>query len=540
MSTVIDIFTIWANSFGPVDIALLVLSAFALLVGQRHARARILKAKGTNPATALFVQKVSANDVAPVLPFLLVSASHQFLRRLIFVLNGLFLFFVIMSWGLPLLLEPIVQRVYALNGLAAVFENGAVAGEVSSFAARLIPAIALQIAAFVPISIIFVFERLFERQLSTGKAPGFLTRLLRPSIQVPLAGLALVALIVTAFSMIPDAAPLSERLIAASTSARDMNSVLSQFLLGPFYAQVIIAYLGLIYVAVVAAALVFVLFAVLARSNAAQRAPDVLVRKAREAVVNIRTIAIGVAGGASVSFAVTLIAIMIGRQFHSGGATTDISPLPRLFFANAFFDGLTLIFTVWLVGQAVKASEGPMNRFLAAPTRSTLQGARLALGATGGLIVLLLIDILFAGAFAVGSLYFALQGTDWAVSPQGALFVLFGLSPDGNALRFDTAFWIMHTTFGPSVLFLLALLYGIVFMLVWMVVWSWLSLLWTKVTTSPLGKALSWAHILVLFAAPQLASELIERAVTPAITAILASGQYVELVNTVVELVPLP
>ena len=539
MEIVIDIITSYATGFGPADVALLVVSAVALLVGQMHARKQIIAAKPAGSGSEIPPSKVSANDIAPVLPFLLVSASHQFLRRLILLLNGLFFIFVFASWSLPVSFELIVRNVYALNGLETVYANGTTPDQVSTFAARLIPAIALQIIAFVPIGIIAVFERLYEDAIKTGSEPALLRRVLHPFVQIPLAALALVAIMVTAFSMIPDAAPLSEGLIAASTDALDMKSVLSQFLLGPFYAQVIIAYLGLAYIAVVFVAMAIVLLITLMRSDPATRGPTALIAAWRKIIITIRSIVIGIAGGASVSFSITLLAIMLGRHLHGGSATAEISPLPRLFFANAFFDGLTLIFTVWLVGLAVKAGEGPMKSFLSAPTGKRWEGARLAVRATVGLVFLLVIDIIFAGAFAVGSLFFALKGTDWAVTLQGALFVLFGLSPDGSALSFNTSFWIMHTTFGPSVLFLIALLYGVVFMLVWMVVWAWLSLIWEKVTTSPIGKLMSWAHILLLFAAPQIASELIESAVAPTITALLISGEYVNLVNTLVERVPL-
>lgn len=98
-------------------------------------------------------------------------------------------------------------------------------------------------------------------------------------------------------------------------------------------------------------------------------------------------------------------------------------PLPQLILSNIIFDGATISFTIWVLQKF------PL----------------------GTAIVL---DILVSGMFACGSLWCGLVGTSTELSLRQVLRVLFFSSSDGSRISLGPHFWIMHSTFMPTLIYL--------------------------------------------------------------------------------------
>ena len=131
--------------------------------------------------------------------------------------------------------------------------------------------------------------------------------------------------------------------------------------------------------------------------------------------------------GMSLSFAVTLAAILIG---HIASPGAWIPKTPQMLISNVVFDGLTLVATFFILGRA-----------LAHPTH-------------GRIVVAVIVDLLVAAMLACLSLYLGLVLTSKALSLGQTLNVLVGLSPGGARAEAGPYFWAMHTTFLPTLAYL--------------------------------------------------------------------------------------
>lgn len=132
--------------------------------------------------------------------------------------------------------------------------------------------------------------------------------------------------------------------------------------------------------------------------------------------------------GVSASFAFTLLALFLGHKVYPAGWV----PLTKqMLISNVICDGFTLVATFWILDWAL-AKKGTFRIPQA-----------------------ILLDILVATLLACCSLYFGLVLTEHGLSPVQVLRVLIGKSPEGSGLEFGPYFWAMHTTFIPTVIYLL-------------------------------------------------------------------------------------
>jgi len=132
--------------------------------------------------------------------------------------------------------------------------------------------------------------------------------------------------------------------------------------------------------------------------------------------------------GVASSFSITLLALLSGHVVHPD---VWVPQTAQMLISNVVCDGFTLVATFWILGWAV--SKRGLLRIPKA----------------------ILLDILVAGLLACCSLYFGLVFTKHGLSVWEVLRVLIGKSPERSGLEFGPYFWAMHTTFIPTVLYLL-------------------------------------------------------------------------------------
>ncbi|MGE0098747.1 MAG: hypothetical protein AB7S86_10395 [Hydrogenophaga sp.] len=148
-----------------------------------------------------------------------------------------------------------------------------------------------------------------------------------------------------------------------------------------------------------------------------------------------RAIYIG-ALGLGLSVIATVSALAIGQL------SEPAVPNPRLSLqavaANLVFDTLTLIVFAWLL--------------------------RSARGASGIVSVLIVFTGCFAAAavFAFASVWAAFFGTESELSVREMAHVFLGLSPRGEGIELGGYFFLMHTTFLPVLVFLIALAMAVI------------------------------------------------------------------------------
>lgn len=139
------------------------------------------------------------------------------------------------------------------------------------------------------------------------------------------------------------------------------------------------------------------------------------------------------------SFGITELAVLIGGDLNWELMKRKENAILMLYWThfNALFDILTVWFTIVLLKYVV-------NRKIE------------------NLIPIILLDILIAGFFAVGSLYFALKWTKNELELNEVLNVLVGLSTNGQNIELGSYFWAMHTTFIPTLFYLTFLVIAII------------------------------------------------------------------------------
>lgn len=136
---------------------------------------------------------------------------------------------------------------------------------------------------------------------------------------------------------------------------------------------------------------------------------------------------VGVAGG----FTITLVALAVGHLVEPG---SFVPKTLQMLLSNVIFDGLTVAVTFLILSRAL-SKDGFFN-----------------------LPLIILLDLFVAATFALCSLYLGLVYTDHAVSVTEAGYILIGRSRDNTHFEFSPYFWVMHTTFIPTLLYLLIIL----------------------------------------------------------------------------------
>lgn len=136
--------------------------------------------------------------------------------------------------------------------------------------------------------------------------------------------------------------------------------------------------------------------------------------------------------GITASLMLTYGAFVIG---HMIDPAAYVPQTLQMIVSNAVFDGLTFALTL-LIMRLVS--------LLHAESVSTLFV----------LLLLIIADLAIAALLAIGSIFFGLLGTEHAVSIGECVRVLIGLSPHEASLDFGPIFWVMHTAFIPTAIYL--------------------------------------------------------------------------------------
>jgi hypothetical protein len=147
----------------------------------------------------------------------------------------------------------------------------------------------------------------------------------------------------------------------------------------------------------------------------------------------------------AVSFCITLIAILIGKVSYPS------APLPQtiqMLLINTLFDGVTMLATIYILQWSIK--DKPLVR----------------------IPIAICSDITIAAICAVAALYFGLLGSRNELQLEEVYRVLVGLSPYSNDFALTPFFWVMHTTFIPTLIYLFA------------IVVAWMAKLYYSITLS--------------------------------------------------------
>jgi hypothetical protein len=157
-----------------------------------------------------------------------------------------------------------------------------------------------------------------------------------------------------------------------------------------------------------------------------QKSENVLVRNFS---IVLFSISIFIAG-ALFSIPLTLFAYHLG--FITASYPIPNIPIARLFVSNLIFDVLTFCTTVFLLFWA-KSYKKPL--LVLYP-------------------ILLVIDLGWAGVFSIFSLYTGLLGSEAQLTLIECIYFLFGINPENGKISFNSYYWIMHTTFIPTLFYL--------------------------------------------------------------------------------------
>jgi hypothetical protein len=139
------------------------------------------------------------------------------------------------------------------------------------------------------------------------------------------------------------------------------------------------------------------------------------------------TLAVVLSCAIPVSFSITMIALLIG---HEVNPSAWVPQTLQMLISNVIFDSLTIITTFTILSWAISSSG-----FLRIP-------------------LAIMLDLLAAAILACASLYFGLLFTDKVLSLREVFSVLIAKSTDETRLEFGPYFWVMHTTFIPTLIYL--------------------------------------------------------------------------------------
>jgi hypothetical protein len=520
--------------FGIGDVVILALSALVMLIAHNQAGRLLRRVPGVP-------EKLDRNRIAPALPFLLLSAGHGFLHGCMALLARFFILSIIVSWYvLVFALEDLVALVYAMNGQARLFAIGDMPAKLQDFQSAFMPVAALQLLFAILLAVVWIARR--RASQSDGRNDALLRRLSGWRFTLAFWLIGATAILAAYLLVWPRMEVVIDGVLPASAVAGNLASVASQFLLSPLYAQAIISLAGLIYGVLVIMILIYT-----GAKNALGSEDDTVIAASIKRIAGLRKVLIGSCAGASVSFAITLGALLAGDAFADRSIEAALRPTPRLLLWNAAFDGLTLFVTVQLLNRAlaqilrgdflqnflVWVTAGKEDRSSAGQSLTVSRGTGMILL----LVIVFVIDLVFAALFAMGSLMIGLSGTIWNVDLREASRILFGLAPGGDQLSFSGHFWVMHTTFVPTVVYAVFVLYAAAYMLAWLVAFavSKLAFGWKRSET---GVATTVLQTVFFWVMPYGVSQALEVALQPVLDRVLDSGSYVALMASLTAHLP--
>lgn len=138
--------------------------------------------------------------------------------------------------------------------------------------------------------------------------------------------------------------------------------------------------------------------------------------------------------GVSLSFLITFFCFVAGRIIYPD---SFVPQTLQMLLVNVVFDGLTIIATYKIFMYVVRGN---------AP-----------------IIMGILIDVSSAAVFAVFSLYLGLLGTDNALTVIESTRVLVGLFVDKQLGQYGPVFWVMHSTFIPTLIYCAIIFFALSF-----------------------------------------------------------------------------
>jgi len=144
--------------------------------------------------------------------------------------------------------------------------------------------------------------------------------------------------------------------------------------------------------------------------------------------------------GFLLSAVLTVGGIYLGRQFDAG---STLVLTPQILLVNTMFDALTIGVTLSLMKWVSWAGFRPVV---------SSWSIRLLFAAP--------LDLAMAAAFSIASIYFSLLGTEFEISPNEAAELLIPNISGNYISGLGPEFWIMHTTFIPTLIYLLVLMSG--------------------------------------------------------------------------------
>tara|TARA_R110000868_G_scaffold298100_1_gene558353 strand:- start:2009 stop:3436 length:1428 start_codon:yes stop_codon:yes gene_type:complete len=159
--------------------------------------------------------------------------------------------------------------------------------------------------------------------------------------------------------------------------------------------------------------------------------------KLRKPLMRFKTVFNTMQIGFLLSTILTVAGLSLGRHFDP---ESQLSLTPQILMVNTIFDALTIGVTLGLmqwVSYGSFAGSWSVRLVLAAP-----------------------FDLVVAAVFSVLSLYLSLAGTDNAVGLSEAVDLLIPDVDGQNIFGLGPEFWIMHTTFIPTCIYLLVLATG--------------------------------------------------------------------------------
>ena len=119
-----------------------------------------------------------------------------------------------------------------------------------------------------------------------------------------------------------------------------------------------------------------------------------------------------------------MVVTLVGLWFGSlGDPDAKSYPTTQLVVSNLFFDGATVAFTYWAL------------------TRLTLP-------------IAILLDIIASGLFAIASIWLGTLSSDSSLSFWQCTRILFAYSPYSDGIYIGGLFWVMHSTFLPTLIYL--------------------------------------------------------------------------------------
>jgi len=134
----------------------------------------------------------------------------------------------------------------------------------------------------------------------------------------------------------------------------------------------------------------------------------------------------------SFSVILTEFSLMIGHWFMPD---LWIPKTTRMILSNFLFDFFTIYTTIYFLRWAIQ--------------KKSIYRIPIAI----------VIDIILSALFAFFALYYGLIYSDKSLSIIEILNILIAKSPDGNTFQYGPYFWVMHTTFIPTAIYLLLIIF---------------------------------------------------------------------------------